>query len=67
MNEPLGTTGVRYVLYSHFSFHEDTDYKVFSESRLVANSKGLALLKRHLPGLRELLTSPGYEGNLVLF
>ena len=33
----------------------------------MAKSKGLALLKKQLPGLRELLTSPGYEGNLVLF
>jgi len=55
------------VLYSHFSFYEEADFKSFNEKRPIQDSRGLALLKKQLPGLRELLTSPGYEGLLVLF
>lgn len=57
----------KYVLYSHYSYEEDSDFKTFEQSHTTSELKGIAWLNDHLRGLAELLKTPGYEGVLVLF
>jgi hypothetical protein len=63
----LKDTAVKYVLYSHFTYHEGEDFEAFKVGTPVAELDGLRHLEQHFRGLRELLTSPGHEGLLVLF
>ncbi|HEU0298274.1 MAG TPA: hypothetical protein VFR37_02445 [Longimicrobium sp.] len=58
---------VKYVLYSHFGMHETADEAAFlahgGRARFVETDK----FRDYLPGLKELLNTPGHEGLLVLF
>lgn len=58
---------VRYVLYSHYSHREEHDFKSFASGSPPDTLDGIRHLVAHFRGLRELLTSPGHEGLLVLF
>jgi hypothetical protein len=60
---------VKYVLYSHFGYREAEDLKAWANGKGTPCDKldGVIFLAEHLTGLRELLTSPAYEGVLVLF
>jgi len=56
---------VRYVLYSHYP--EGKDFDSYKPEKGPAELERVKSLVQHLPGLRGLLTWPGYEGLLVLF
>lgn len=60
---------VKYVLYSHYGRSDSDDFKAWEEGKgkAIADLEGVKYLKNHLNGLNELLTSPAYEGMLVLF
>jgi len=61
---------IKYVLYSHYNKDEADDLKVYKREKQTTNFEklnGVVHLQRHFRGLRELLTSPGHEGVLVLF
>lgn len=58
---------VQYVLYSHYGMLEKEDFEACRNHVPLEKLPGVERLSRHLRGLRELLTTPGYEGMLVLF
>lgn len=61
---------IKYVLFSHYNAHEAKDFNTFKSQREKTdfdNLEGVAHLRRHFHGLRELLNSPGYAGLIVLF
>lgn len=59
---------VKYVLFSHYGHLEKEDFKAFHQNDLpIAGLRGVSYLLDHIRGLKELLTSPGHEGILVLF
>ena len=61
---------IKYVLYSHYSAHEAADFNTYKDQKEQTdfnNLEGVAHLRRHFHGLRELLNSPGFAGLLVLF
>src|SRR5436190_2037401 len=58
---------VRHVLYSHYGAYEKPDHEAFAAGTPVQNLQCVKHLEQHFRGLRELLTTPGYEGLLVLF
>jgi hypothetical protein len=65
MNDP---PPVKYALYSHYMAHQNEDFKAFTERNTPPESlAGVIYLQNHFRGLRELLTTPGHEGLLVLF
>ena len=57
---------VKYVLYTHFGY-ADQDFDSWNSGTNVSELDGVNYFAAHLDGLRELLTSPAYEGMLVLF
>jgi hypothetical protein len=60
---------VKYVLYSHFGYNEKKDFEAWANGKGTPCDEldGVKFLAEHFTGLRELLTSPAYEGVLVLF
>jgi hypothetical protein len=58
---------VRYVLYAHYGAFERDDLISHDRGVPVDDFNGVRHLRDHLRGLRELLTTPGHEGMLVLF
>lgn len=60
-------TPVRYVLYSHYGTYEGADKAAFDRGQPPAQLEGVVHFARHLRSLKELLTTPGHEGMLVLF
>ncbi|HLK56277.1 MAG TPA: hypothetical protein VKU00_06920 [Chthonomonadaceae bacterium] len=58
---------VKYVLYVHYAFSEEADFKAYNEGTPPENLRCVHHLMNHIRGLKELLTSPGHEGQLVLF
>jgi hypothetical protein len=59
---------VKYVLYSHYAYQEADDFKDWKEHKTPCHQlKGVRYLVSHLKDLERLLTSPAYEGLLVLF
>lgn len=61
---------IKYVLYSHYNAHETKDFNTYKRQKEKTdfdNLDGVAHLRRHFHGLRELLNSPGHAGLLVLF
>lgn len=58
---------VKYVLYSHFGYHEREDYNLWAKGTACAELEGVQYLLSHIESLRHLLTSQHYEGLLVLF
>lgn len=65
MNDEL--IPVKYMLYSHYSAEEKEDFAAYKEGSQPEDLKGIRHLVDHFRGLKELLTSPGHEGLLVLF
>ncbi len=63
------TLAIKYVLYSHYSVSEQDDFEKYSNNEVDSIEKlnGVQHLENHLKGLKELLTAPGHEGQLVLF
>ncbi len=58
----------KYILFSHYAAHESGDFEAFTKlGTHPIDLPGVRFLIEHLRGLRELLTSPGHEGLLVLF
>jgi len=58
---------VKYVLYSHYGANERSDFESFLKGMPPDKLQGVQHLEQHFRGLKELLTSPGHEGLLVLF
>ena len=58
---------IRHILYSHYGVYEESDYRAFMAGVTPEHFLGVKHLEIHLRGLRELLTTPGYEGLLVLY
>ena len=58
---------VKYLLYTHFFYKEDKDFEKWKNNKPWDELEGVQYLRQHLNGLKELLTSPAYEGLLVLF
>lgn len=58
---------VKYVLYSHYGAYERSDFDKFKNGTAIEDLEGIMHLEKHLRGLKELLTTPGHEGLLVLF
>ncbi|MGH9882383.1 MAG: hypothetical protein ACRD6N_13180, partial [Pyrinomonadaceae bacterium] len=58
---------VKYVLYTHYGHHEAADFTEWSKGTATEGLVGVRYFAEHLNGLRELLTSPAYEGVLVMF
>jgi len=58
---------VKYVLYSHYGAFERSDFEKFKKGSSVEELDGIKHLEKHFRGLKELLTTPGHEGLLVLF
>ena len=58
---------VKYVLYTHYGYSEADDFKAWSSGTQPEQLAGVRYLADHLNELRQLLTSPAYEGILVLF
>ena len=58
---------VKYVLYSHYGAYERSDFDKFKNGTAIEDLEGIIHLEKHLRGLKELLTTPGHEGLLVLF
>lgn len=58
---------VKYMLYSHFNAYEKDDFESYKRGCRVEDLQGVRYLIDHFRGLKELLTSPGHEGLLVLF
>jgi hypothetical protein len=58
---------VKYVLFSHYVHQQDADFQAYQSGSTPADLEGIQFLLEHLRGLKELLTSPGHEGLLVLF
>ncbi len=61
------SSSVKYVLYTHYSYREKEDFKLWSSKKSCADISSVVFLADHFNGLRELLTSPAYEGVLVIF
>lgn len=57
----------KYVLYSHYGYKDKEDFKAYQSGTPLEDLEGVRYLFEHLRGLKELLTSPGHEGILVLF
>jgi hypothetical protein len=60
-------TPVRYVLYSHYGYNEDNDFRAYKAGAAPEDLEGTRFLISHFRGLKELLTVPAHEGLLVLF
>jgi hypothetical protein len=58
---------VKYVLYTHYAYREADDFKAWSSGTACNELAGVRYVAEHLKGLCELLTSPAYEGILVMF
>src|SRR5688500_17791021 len=58
---------VKYVLYTHYGHREADDFRAWSDGTPANELVGVRYLAGHLNGLHELLTSPAYEGILVMF
>ena len=58
---------VKYVLYTHYAYRDADDFAAWSSGTPPNDLVGVQYLAEHLKGLRELLTSPAYEGILVMF
>src|ERR1041385_4633575 len=58
---------VKYVLYSHYSPSDDSDFAAYRSGASVEQLDGIKRLPDYFRGLRELLTTPGHEGILLLF
>ena len=60
---------VKYVLYAHYANQEREDFKAWNDGRgtPAKELKGVSFLLSRFRSLRSLLTSPGYEGLVVLF
>jgi len=65
---------VKFVLYSHYGYNHREDLKEYEANsalsdrkQYIAQLKGVRFLKEHFRGLKELLTTPGHHGLLVLF
>ena len=58
---------VKYVLYTHYGYNEAADFKAWSAGSKSDGLPGVSYFAEHLGGLRDLLTSPAYEGNLAMF
>ena len=58
---------VRYVLYTHYFYQEAEDFAAWCSGTTPDQLVGVGYLTQHLEGLCELLTSPAYEGILVMF
>jgi hypothetical protein len=67
MTNESSAVPVKYVLYSHYAFNEKKDFQAWKDGTPISDLVGVKFLLDHLRGLRELLTSPAYEGLLVLF
>ena len=65
------TIPIKYVLYSHYGYKdgygEKDDFSAYQNGTPLQDLEGVRHLLSHSRGLRELLTSPGHEGILVLF
>src|SRR5207245_2155965 len=64
-----GKIQVRYVLYAHYANQEGPDFQKWADGKgeQPTSLPGIRFLVSHFPGLRDLLTAPGYEGLVVLF
>ena len=60
---------VKYVLYTHYGRRDEKDFETWDKDKEtpIASLPGVRFLIKHLEGLHQLLTSPAYEGLLVLF
>jgi hypothetical protein len=58
---------VRYMLYSHYGHGDREDFDAYQAGKPISDLEGVRHLLDHVRGLKELLTSPGHEGLLVLF
>src|SRR5215469_9064810 len=58
---------VRHVLYSHYGAMEREDFAAYNAGASPDDLPGVQYLASHFRGLRELLTTPGHEGLLVLY
>jgi len=61
------SASIKYVLYTHYNNNEAKDFEAWASGTPCEKLKGVRFLTEHLKGLRELLTSPAYEGILVMF
>jgi len=55
-----------FVLYSHYAYEKE-DFAAHNKGVPAGELPGVLNLREHLRGLKELLTTPGHEGLLVLF
>lgn len=58
---------VKYVLYSHYGAYEQSDSVKFKNGTAIEDLEGIMHLEKHFRALKELLTTPGHEGLLVIF
>lgn len=58
---------VKYVLYTHYGYNEGKDFEAWVKGTAPENLVGVQYFAEHLNGLHQLLTSPAYEGVLVMF
>ena len=58
---------VKHVLYSHYGAYERSDFDKFKNGTAIGDLKGIIHLEKHFRGLKELFTTPGHDGLLVLF
>jgi hypothetical protein len=60
---------VKYVLYTHYANKEKQDFKCWNDGKgkPPAELDGIKFLISSVEELGDLLTSPGYEGLVVLF
>lgn len=58
---------VKHVLYSHYGTYERSDFDNYNNGTAIEDLEGIKHLEKHFRGLKELLTTPGHEGLLVLF
>jgi hypothetical protein len=67
----VADTPIKYILYSHYGVFEEKDYEAWSAAgtnrKASRDLNCIQQLRHHLGGLKELLTTPGHEGNLILF
>jgi hypothetical protein len=58
---------IRHVLYCHYGAFEKDDFAEHGKGCPAAALPGVKHLQNHLQSLKELLTTPGHEGMLVIF
>ncbi|MEO5360861.1 MAG: hypothetical protein H7843_10515 [Nitrospirota bacterium] len=63
----MNKTPIKYVLYTHYAAYENKDFETYKIKKKVNGLSGVQRLVEHFRGLKELLTTPGHEGLLVMF